>query len=436
MKNYFLISFSVIIMALACDNADGVRIDAALKNQNSALVSDWIGLHLQVIKKTTGVTHVAFSRHFAYTGIALYESLVNGDNHYKSIAGSVNGSIGLPVVPQGKPLYWPAAANAAIAEMLRFFYAGNPESIMRIDSLEEVYYTKYSHEVKNATELDKAVTYGQQVAATVINWSKQDGADGSSTPYTTLGEGFWEPTPPAFAPANVPGWGNNRTILPGSIHNTLPPAPVAFSIQPGSLFYTMAKEVYDVSQSLTETQKAIATFWDDAPNGKYVTVFGHWFSIFRQALETGHVGLMKAADTYLRLGVTMHDAAISCWKAKYTYHLIRPVTYIRKHMGFENWNAYITTPPHPEYSAAHATISSSAAYALESVFGPNYAFTDHTYDALGMTPRSFSNFDAAGKEAGLSRLYGGIHYRPSAEAGNAQGKKVGENVNQLLKTRN
>ena len=111
MKNYFLISFSVIIMALACDNADGVRIDAALKNQNSALVSDWIGLHLQVIKKTTGVTHVAFSRHFAYTGIALYESLVNGDNHYKSIAGSVNGSIGLPVVPQGKPLYWPAAAN-------------------------------------------------------------------------------------------------------------------------------------------------------------------------------------------------------------------------------------------------------------------------------------------------------------------------------------
>ncbi|MCK6695327.1 MAG: haloperoxidase, partial [Thermoanaerobaculia bacterium] len=42
---------------------------------------------------------------------------------------------------------------------------------------------------------------------------------------------------------------------------------------------------------------------------------------------------------------------------------------------------------------------------------------------------------AAGKEAGISRLYGGIHYRPSIETGNVQGKKVGENVNNLLVTR-
>ena len=94
----------------------------------------------------------------------------------------------------------------------------------------------------------------------------------------------------------------------------------------------------------------------------------------------------------------------------------------------------IATPPHPEYSAAHGTISASAGYALESVFGKNHSFTDHTYDGIGMSPRNYSSFEAAGKEAGMSRWYGGIHYRPSIDAGNAQGKKVGANISGLLRT--
>jgi hypothetical protein len=223
--------------------------------------------------------------------------------------------------------------------------------------------------------------------------------------------------------------------LPGSINNTVPAAPTAFSKNPGTPFYNMAKEVYDISQSLTEEQKAIANFWDDAPNGKYVTAFGHWFSILKQVFEKDNPGLMKAADAYLRLGISMHEAVISCWKTKYTYHLIRPVTYIRKHMGYADWNALIGTPPHPEYSSAHATFSAAAGYTLESIFGTNYSFTDHTYDVLGMNPRNFGSFDAAAKEAAISRLYGGIHYRATAEVGNGQGKKVGENVKNLLTTK-
>ena len=435
MKNYFLLIMAFTMIMLSCETTDGVITDAAFKNQNSALVKDWITLHLRVIKNTTGVTHVAYSRHFAYTGIAMYESLVPGDNKYTSIAGSLNGDLALPEPPQGKPLYWPAAANAAVAEMLRFFYPVKPENIQRIDSLEQVYFTKYSLEINNPIEMDKAITYGKAIAAEVIEWSKLDGADHAGIPYTLLGEGYWEPTPPGFASANVPGWGNNRTIIPASINNTLPAPPYTFSTVPGSPFYNMAKEVYDVSQALTAEQSAIALFWDDAPNGSYVTAFGHWFSILKQALDKENMVLMKAAEAYLRLGITMHDATISVWKAKYTYNQIRPVTYIRKHMGLTGWNPLIGTPPHPEYSAAHATISASAGFALESVFGEDFSFTDHTYDILGMSPRTYDSFAEAGTEAGMSRLYGGIHYRPSIEAGNAQGLKVGGNVYQQLKTR-
>ena len=432
-KQILLLALSALAIASSCEKTDDSDNLSPLKNQNSALLQDWIGLHLKVIKNTSGVTHVAFSRHFAYTGIALYEALVHGDNQYKSIAVGLYGQIQLPQPPQGKPLFWPAAANTALAEMLRFFYPAKPENIHSIDSLEQAWSDKYNDEVNPDTDLIAAAQFGKKVAEAIIEWSKQDGADAASIPYTPLGEGYWEPT--SSAPANVPGWANNRTILPGSISNTLPATPLSFSATPGTPFYNMAKEVYDVSQSLTEEQKAIANFWDDAPNGKYVTVFGHWFSILKQVFEKDNPGLMKAADAYLRLGITMNDATISCWKTKYTHHQIRPVTYIRKHMGYGDWNPLISTPPHPEYSAAHGTISGSAGYALESVFGANYSFTDHTYDGLGMSPRNFNSFDAAAKQAAISRLYGGIHYRLSAETGNTQGKKVGENVKGLLITR-
>lgn len=433
MKKHILLALIVLLAAFSCGKTEDTEPFTVLKNQKSVLIRDWIGLHLQVIKNTTGVTHVAYSRHFAYAGVALYEALVQGDKQYKSVAGSLNGDLLLPQPPQGKPLFWPAAANAAMAEMLRFFYPAKPENVQRIDSLEAAWQARYQKEVIPADNLAAAVQFGKQVAAVVIEWSKLDGADAANMPYTPLGEGYWEPTGPA--PANVPGWGNNRTILAGSMENTIPAAPAPFSTVAGTPFHNMAKEVYDTYQTLTEEQKAIARFWDDAPNGQYVSAFGHWFSILRQVLDKDNPGLMQAADAYLRLGISMHDAAISCWKTKYTYHLLRPVTYIRKHMGFSDWSPLISTPPHPEYSAAHATLSAAAGYALESVFGANYPFTDHTYDVLGMAPRSFAGFAAAGWEAGISRLYGGIHYRPSIETGNMQGKKVGENVDDLLTTR-
>ncbi len=433
MKKIILYALSAVLLLSACSKTDPLKDDSKLKDQNSDLVKDWITLHLKLIRNTSGVQHIAYSRHFAYTGVALYEALVNGDKQYKTIAGQLNGTIQLPAAPQGKPLYWPAAANSAVAEMLRSFYSAKAANIQSIDSLEQVYFIKYSTEVNNAPDMQAAVQFGKQVATAVIEYSKTDGSDNAAISYSILGEGYWEPTPPAFASPAVPGWGNNRTILQGSINNTIPAAPTTFSKDAGTAFHNMAKELYDVSQSLTDEQKAIATFWDDAPNGKYLTVFGHWFSIFKQVLQKENPNLMKAADAYMRLGITMNESSISCWKTKYTYNLLRPVTFIRKHMGYTSWNSFITTPGHPEYSAAHATLSASAGFALESVFGKNYSFTDHSYDELGMMPRTFSGFESAGAEAGISRLYGGIHYRPSIETGNTQGKKVAENVKMILK---
>lgn len=425
MKKMILIFASVMLVISSCAKYKQEEITAS--KHEAKLLPDWIGLHLRLIRNTTGVSHPAYTRHFAYTGVALYETVAAAEKKNKSIASQLNGSLQLPVAPSQQLLFSPSAANACLAQMMRYYYSGNPVNIQLIDSLEAAYANRFAAEANNKN-LGISTGWGKRVAESVFQWGETDGYKLAAIPYTLQGEGYWEPTPPAYANALLAGWGNNRTIVPGSINETIPAAPIPFSKTAGAPFYNMVKDLYDVSQNLSDEQKVISHFWDDAPNGKYVSAFGHWFSVLKQVMEKVDMQLLKGSRAYLLLGISMNDAIISCWKAKYQYNLLRPVTYIRKYMGQPNWSPIIGTPNHPEYSAAHATLSGAAAYALEYVFGKNYSFTDRTYEYLGMNARTYSSFAEAGNEAGMSRLYGGIHYRPSIETGNTQGKKVAANV--------
>jgi hypothetical protein len=114
--------------------------------------------------------------------------------------------------------------------------------------------------------------------------------------------------------------------------------------------------------------------------------------------------------------------------------LIRPETYINQYID-ENWVPLLQTPPFPEYTSGHSVISSSAAVTLTKLFGENFAFTDSTEVEFGLTSRSFKSFEEACKEAAVSRMYGGIHYRPAFELGLIEGKAVGNYILSKVKTR-
>ena len=194
----------------------------------------------------------------------------------------------------------------------------------------------------------------------------------------------------------------------------------------------MAKQVYTASQYLTDDQKAMAMFWRDVPG---VSSPGHWLSILQQAIHMDKSTLDKAALAYALTGIAANDALIACFKAKYQFSLVRPITYIREVMGHATWTPYVGTPAHPEYVSAHSTLSGAAAAVLEKIFGRVSGFTDHTYDYMGMAPRQYESFTAIGAEASLSRLYAGIHYLPSIDAGIWQGRKVVDNIFDQRNTR-
>ena len=128
--------------------------------------------------------------------------------------------------------------------------------------------------------------------------------------------------------------------------------------------------------------------------------------------------------------IAINEALICVFKAKYTYNLIRPISYIRNVIGHTDWNTVVGTPAHPEYPSAHSVVGGASSTVLASFFGKNYSFVDRTHENL-YGSRTYSGPKAYAEEAGLSRVLGGIHYKISAEVGLAQGEKVGRLINNV-----
>ncbi len=281
----------------------------------------------------------------------------------------------------------------------------------------------------------------ESVAGHILAWSQNDGGAavenlGFPAVYDlTKGAPNWVPTSviPLQQMPLLPTWGTNRTFAMPDGKACPLPAPPAYSEDKDSEFYKQALEVFEVKKNLTPEQRAIARFWsDDAMLSP--TPPGHWVSITLQILERENADVNRSAEILARLGVTLADAFIGCWQTKFEYDLLRPVTYIRRTMDAK-WESVLNTPPFPEYPSGHSTQSAAAAAVLTKFFGENFAFEDATHVKDGVKARTFSSFNAAAEEAGISRLYGGIHFRAAIERGLEQGRCIGAYAN-ALKTRN
>jgi hypothetical protein len=403
------------------------------KTYTSDVVQKWINFDLRLLR-TNPINNFLMVQHWAYSSIALYEAVLPGMPAYRSLSGQLNQMPSVPATVPGVAYHWPTAANTVLAETKRQWYPNiTAADKISTDSLETALNSVYQNEV-NAETFQRSVDFGKAIAQSVFNWAKTDGSFTVHPPYELpVGPGQWEKTFPAFANPQNPYWSTNRPLIAGIVAASAIPPPPAFSTDPSSEFFAMAKEVYDISQTLTPEQKEQVIAWRDVPGGGHA----HWLDIFNQVLkaEGDDVMLDKAALIYAKLGISQSDARISCWKAKYDYNLLRPLTYIRNVMGYSDWNSFITTPNHPEYPSAHSSFSVPAAIVLSKEFGNNYSFTDHTYDFLGLPPRYYYSFMHAAEDAGDSRVYAGLHFRPAIDAGTKLGTAVEKYMSEQIKFR-
>jgi hypothetical protein len=396
----------------------------------------WGRLLYSLLGTEPGNNPVVAARKIGYIGVALYEAVVPGVPGGRSLAGQLNDLPPLPPAtkPKGKnPYHWPTVANSALARATVAFFA----SADAIDELEQTFAAGFQATVAPDV-FQRSVERGRAVADAVVSWSSGDGAGGLAACNAAFdppaGPGTWIPTPPGFQPAPLqPCWGTLRPLALRSGGDCLAPPPTAYSEDPASAFHAEASEVYEGVNGLTPEQAQIALFWADSP-GETGTPPGHWVMIAVQVAEQYELSLAETAEALARVGIAVADAFISCWHTKYVYYLLRPVTYIQDVID-PSWVPFVATPAFPEYTSGHSVQSAAAAGALTAMLGP-LSFVDDTHaDDLGLAPRAFDSFEQAAREAAISRLYGGIHFRPAIETGLEQGTCVAGKIFRRLRFR-
>ena len=431
-----LTTFAVVMLALCAM----LPAYAADRPTAQAMLRDWYYLMNELVRHTATYSPPVASRSFGYLGVTAFEAAVGGSDKLMSLKGQLRGLDSVPAREAGAVYDETIVMSAAMSDAIVYYFGNTGPTGLRAIKVAQ---TKWRARVVAGVPEDVVVrseAFGKAMAASVHEWSLDDGGSvitnmGFPEEWDLpKGDGKWVPTGPIRQQQLplLPEWGNKRTFVTPSGATCTTPGNPPFSIEPDSQFYNEAAEVYETVKNATPEQMAIARFWSDDPMLS-MTPPGHWVSIALQVAERADLSLEDNVDLLARMGVAMSDAFVGCWHDKYIHNLIRPVSYIKKVID-PKWEPILITPPFPEYPSGHSTVSGAMDAVLTAFFGEDYAFEDMTGSPDGRNPRNYKSFHEAAEEAGISRLYGGIHFRSAIVDGLEQGRCIGAYTN-ALKTR-
>jgi PAP2 superfamily len=254
----------------------------------------------------------------------------------------------------------------------------------------------------------------------------------------------------------VPHWGLVRPFAIGSGAAMRP--SIALPQFGSSEYADQAQEVVQLTANLTDEQKVIAEYWANGPRTE--TPPGHWFLFAQDVSQRYRFSLDADVRMYMALGNAMLDASIGCWDCKREFDYVRPITAIRALYPNQNvpgfrgpglgigpmlgaqWNPFqpssFITPPFAEFTSGHSTFSSAGAGILSLFTGSDRFANSDSISAGALTTEpgspaqtvtlNWPTFSAAAREAGRSRMLGGIHFRMGNEYGLSMGQKIAPKV--------
>lgn len=289
--------------------------------------------------------------------------------------------------------------------------------------------------IPNGPAKTDGIAVGSQMATAMIASRAADGST-FNPPYTPgTNPGDWRPTPPGFQPPALPGWGSVTPfgIPSGAAYRA--PAPPALTSAEYTAAWNEVKELGSAtSATRTADQTEIAVFW--RAGGGTNTPPGMWNKIAEVVGTAQGNSLEDNARMFALLNLGTADAAIAAWDTKYTYNHWRPIAGIREADTDGNadttadpaWTPLFPTPNHPSYVSGHSTFSATGAAILADFFGSDTIPFSFSGDDLPGVFRNFDGFSDAAAEAGMSRIYGGIHWQYD----NIWGQNIGNSVGSYI----
>ncbi|WP_404384978.1 vanadium-dependent haloperoxidase [Knoellia locipacati] len=425
-----------IAQSLGAGSAAAGTPRAAMYRHSPHWAAEWIQTCFDVTWRE-GPSPTQAARCYNYVALAMYEACVGAMPLHRSVGGQLTGLAPLPHGP-GEIDGVVALAHSAHTVAQAVHASATPANRDTLTALRDRQVAARAAAGVAPGIISGSAKHGRAVGNALVAWIASDGWAGiQGRSYAPVpGEANWEPTHPNFRPAVEPYWSEIRPMVLRSADEVRPVDHVPFSTEHGSAFWNEAMTVYTTSghagSNLTDDQRALARFWTDNPLLSGLPS-GHWMLVVSQVAVQRRLSLGQALEAYARLGITLHDAFLDCWTWKYRFNLLRPSTYVRRHID-PTWVTFVNSPQFPEYTSGHSVASRAASTVLTDLLG-SFAYVDDSHRDRNLPARSFTSFHDAANEAARSRLYGGIHYVMAIENGKVQGDAVGDLVLARLHTR-
>jgi membrane-associated phospholipid phosphatase len=306
-------------------------------------------------------------------------------------------------------------------------------------------------EDESAASIASGVAWGQSVADQIFTIRSTDGFTNTAPFPDNLNIGQWRRTPnlPVSPALSVAGAGylmvSTQTpwVLTSPMQFRPGPPPALTSARYARDFNETKTMGNQFSTARTPDQTTNALFWN-AGTASYL-----WNHTALSLIEKNnhdrdrrddwnherHSNLLENARLFAELGLSMADAAIACWDAKYEYHYWRPITAIRETADDGNaattpdptFTPMFATPGHPEYPSGHSCVSGAAAAVLADEFGERAHFT-MTSDLMFGVEQSYRSFQESLEAVKDARIFSGIHFRTATEVGTVLGRTVAQFV--------
>jgi hypothetical protein len=400
-------------------------------------VQQWDQLAADTVVRA-GALQIEGFQYMAYVSAAVYDAVVSIQRGYKPFGPRIKG----PADASAKA----AAIEAAYETLAHYFPAPRAVGSPDLDAA----YAESLAGVADSRAKTNGIAVGRKAAQYVISRRTNDGitlpfAGTSALTVLPLAAGVWRLTPPAYLPPQTPWVVSMKTYVLKSASQFLPAPPPALS---SSAWATAFNEIKDVGSATSTTRTAeetkIAKFWT-------ANVVLQYNQALRDVATAKALSLRTTARLMAMVNVVAADGGIATLAAKYRYRFWRPVTAIDPTSvksggdlfggaGLDDgnaatteqvgWRPTITTPNHPEYPAAHATLTSEMAEVFSTVLGSNQLnMTIHGFDPSGAAgnldaTQTFATAADLRTQIVNARLWGGVHYRFSSEAGIAMGQSV------------
>jgi len=375
-----------------------------------AVISEWNEIAVSTLVADTTTQPIEDILYMGFVQAAVYNAVVGVGGRYEPYRFHAHA-------PRGTSAQ---AAAVAAAHKVLVTYVPSAQGVL------DDRYAASLEQIPDGTAKTQGTAFGNRAADSLIALRAHDGRNAPISFTQPPAPGVWRPTPPGLVPMSAPWLGFVTPLLVHSASQFAPPAPPKLTSARYTRDFAEVKTLGSVNSTVrTPAQTSTAQFFSGNPLPQYNAAL-------RDQVSVRHLDIADAARMFAAIDMSVADAEISVWHAKYIHGLWRPITAINLADTDGNpatsadtaWAPMITTPPYPEYPSGYNAFNSTVVHGLKELFETRHLQLTLTTTAPSGGERHYDCADALLQDVVDARVWQGIHFRTADIAAKEMGSQL------------